>query len=328
MSIEASLLRAYDRLSKEFSSTCQKVRGKASERPIHHLRVTARRWIAVLDLIPELAQNRGAQALRRRLHKVIKWTSPLRDMQVQRDKVSRLEKVHLQRFSRELERREKQEVADIRQHLKQLMSSGFPQRVETVRRHFEELYTSLDRREVQREITTSLQARSKKFRTARKKFRADDEDTLHDMRIALKKLRYAIEAAQPVLGRSVIQNAPNMKWFQQLVGDARDAFILEAELNKWAARKGKQKRIGKALNQLNHERETLLTKIADILPSLASMTVLPPKRVEAKGRTADRRLKIGEKTFAITASASATPANANVPDAKAAAAGSRPGSEQ
>ena len=328
MSKEATLLHAYDRLSKEFSSTCQKVRAKASESPIHHLRVTARRWIAVLDLIPELAQHRGAQLLRRRLQKVIKWTSPLRDMQVQLDKVSRFEKVDLRRFSRELEHREKQEIADIRQHLKQLMKSGFTQRVETVRNHFGELYNNLDRREIQREITAALQARSKKFRLARKKFRANDEDRLHDMRIALKKLRYATEAAQPVLGRSVIQNAPNMKWFQQLVGDARDAFILEAELTKWAARRGKQKRISKALEQLNDERETLLTKITEILPSLASLTVVPAKRVQAKGRAADRQLNIGEKTFVISTPSAGTPALVNELAAKGAAVGSRSGSGQ
>jgi CHAD domain-containing protein len=328
MSKETTLLHAYDRLSKEFSSTCQKVRGKASERPIHHLRVTARRWIAVLDLIPELAEHRGAQSLRRRLQKVIKWTSPLRDMQVQLDKVSRFEKIDLRRFSRELEHREKQEIADIRRHLRQLMKSGFTERVTAVRNHFEELYNSLDRREVQREITGTLQARSKKFRVARKKFRTNDEDRLHDMRIALKKLRYATEAAQPVLGRSVIQNAPNMKWFQQLVGDARDAFILEAELTKWAARKGKQKRVGKALEQLNHERETLLTKITDILPSLAGMTVLAPKRVHAKRRTDDRPLTIGETTFVITTPTSGATPKANEIAAKKAAARSRPGSGQ
>jgi CHAD domain-containing protein len=325
---EVTLLDAYDRLSKEFSSTCQKVRGKASERPIHHLRVTSRRWIAVLDLIPELAQNRGAQRLRRHLQKVIKWTSPLRDMQVQLDKVSRFEKVDLRRFSRELQQHEKQAIADIREHLKQLMKSGFTERVEAVRNHFDELYNSLDRREVQREITKTLEARAKKFRLARKKFRTNDEDTLHDMRIALKKLRYSTEAAQPVLGRAVIQNAPNMKWFQQLVGDARDAFILEAELSKWAARRGKQKRIGKALEQLNQERETFLAKITDILPSLAGMTVVAPKRAQAKSRGTDRQLKIGEKTFVISAPTSDSPAPVNELAAKSAAAGSRSGSAQ
>jgi CHAD domain-containing protein len=46
------------------------------------------------------------------------------------------------------------------------------------------------------------------------------------MRIALKKLRYVVEAAQPVLGLSGKHQADEMHAFQQLMGDSRDVEML------------------------------------------------------------------------------------------------------
>ena len=90
-----------------------------------------------------------------------------------------------------------------------------------------------------------------------------DEEALHEMRIALKKLRYVIEAAQPVLGPSAKQRARKMQAFQQLMGDSRDVDLLRAELENWAKKKGRTIAIVPVLASLSEKREILLKEVVE-----------------------------------------------------------------
>ena len=107
-----------------------------------------------------------------------------------------------------------------------------------------------------------LGQRQNEFQRARKRFNPADEETLHEMRIALKKFRYALEAAQPLLRGSMQQRAEQMHAYQQLMGDIRDIEILKAELEKWAAKKGKKIAVVGILDHLEQKRGRLLKRIA------------------------------------------------------------------
>src|SRR5262249_56676389 len=90
-----------------------------------------------------------------------------------------------------------------------------------------------------------------------------DEQALHEMRIALKRLRYIVEAAQPVIGSSAKKRARKMQGFQQLMGDSRDVAMLRAELEKWAKKKGRIIAIVPTLQRLQEKRESLLRRIVE-----------------------------------------------------------------
>jgi ribosomal 50S subunit-associated protein YjgA (DUF615 family) len=77
----------------------------------------------------------------------------------------------------------------------------------------------------------------------------------------LKKLRYVVEAAQPLLGRAAKTRAREMHKFQQLMGDTRDVEILRDALEKWAKKKGKKIAVVPTLERLEYKRETLLKKL-------------------------------------------------------------------
>ena len=49
-----------------------------------------------------------------------------------------------------------------------------------------------------------------------------DPKELHDLRIAAKRVRYLLEAAEPVLGESAVRGVKAMKQFQDLLGDIHD----------------------------------------------------------------------------------------------------------
>lgn len=277
MSKPDSLQHSFDVLLKQLSAATKKVRHKASEKPVHHLRVTARRLRAVLDLVPALSDDKKVNTVRRRLKKLLKWTGTLRDIQVQLDIVATMRQSELQKFCRVLEKREQRESARVRDHVARLDTAHFAEQTQAVREELVQLQKSNHREHLNRQITRTLESRRKDFDKSRRKFRAENQNRLHEMRIALKKLRYAAEAAQPMLGDAVVQQVPRMKSIQQLVGDARDAAILETALSQWGTRKGKQKAVAEQLERLKRQRKTLLARINGLMPSLDNLKLKPPR---------------------------------------------------
>src|SRR5215472_6217061 len=105
-----SPVSSFDDLWREFVAASKKVRTKAAEKPIHRLRVSARRLIATIDIVPDISDKKEVATVRRKLKKVLKWTSQLRDIQVQLERATRTPKADLRRFLRVLQTREKQEI--------------------------------------------------------------------------------------------------------------------------------------------------------------------------------------------------------------------------
>ncbi len=53
-------------------------------------------------------------------------------------------------------------------------------------------------------------------------FDPSDPQELHDLRIAAKRVRYLLEAAEPVFGEPAARGVKTMKQFQDLLGDIHD----------------------------------------------------------------------------------------------------------
>src|SRR5215510_8278492 len=75
---------------KTFAGAWKKVRAEASEKSIHHLRVSTRRLIAVLELAKAVSRQEDIAKLQRRFKKVLKRMGPLRDTQVLLESISHL----------------------------------------------------------------------------------------------------------------------------------------------------------------------------------------------------------------------------------------------
>ena len=53
-------------------------------------------------------------------------------------------------------------------------------------------------------------------------FEPSDPQALHDLRIAAKRVRYLLEAAEPVFGEPAVRGVKTMKHLQDLLGDIHD----------------------------------------------------------------------------------------------------------
>src|SRR6266702_2088050 len=104
------LLSSMDAPWKVFTRTWKKARAKTSEKSIHDLRISTRRLIAALDVMRAASQSKDLDRVRRRLKKILKWTSSLRDLQVQLRNISNIRQSDLRGFQQALERREKREM--------------------------------------------------------------------------------------------------------------------------------------------------------------------------------------------------------------------------
>ena len=260
-------LSSFDKSWNEFSRAWKEARAKASEKSVHDLRVSTRRLIARLELARVLSRRDNIGKLQRRFKKVLRSMGALRDVQVQLESVSQIRDANvIAGFKRRLKRREKQEIGKIHDELKRGRKHRLAEAFKDVRSEFRRLQASMGGERFIRSVERFLSSRRNHFLKAKHRFRRlqpVNEEALHQMRIALKKLRYGVEAVQPILGPSAGERARQMHAFQRLMGDSRDVEILRAELEKWAEKKGKKIAVVPALERLQAKRESLLKRIIE-----------------------------------------------------------------
>jgi CHAD domain-containing protein len=261
------LLASFDKSWNEFSQAWKKARAKTSEKSVHDLRVNTRRLIAALELARVLSKRESVARLQRRFKKVLKRTGALRDVQVQLESLSHIRNIQVvDGFRRGLKHLERREIGRIRGELKPRRKQRLAEALEDARSEFSRLYDSMGDDRFVRSVERFLSSRRNQFLKAKHRFQRIqplNEEALHEMRIALKKLRYILEAAQPVLAPSAKERAREMNAFQHLMGDSRDVEMLRVELEKWAKNKGKKIAVVPVLERLQNKREALLQRIIE-----------------------------------------------------------------
>ena len=270
--MDDSLLSSLDQSWKNFSGAWKSARTKSSEKATHDLRVNTRRLIAILELAKAVSGDAEITKLQRRFKKVLKRMGPLRDTQVLLVNISRIQQAGLvSDFKKKLEQRERREIDAIRDELRRGRKRKLSKAVEGIRVGFCNLQAELGRKKVYRSVDRVLSSRRNELLRAERRFHRSQpisEDLLHAMRIALKKFRYVIEAAQPLLDDSARQRTKEMHAFQQLIGESRDLELLRTALEKWANKRGKKLAVVPALDRLQQKRDGLLKKIFESLTEL------------------------------------------------------------
>jgi len=264
---------SFNRSWKRFSEAWKNTRRNASEKAVHDLRVNTRRLIATLELARVLSNRRSIAKVQRRFKKVLKNMGPLRDVQVLLNNVSQMRHGKLiDEFTRRLKRRESKEIQRIQHALKRGRKRRLATEIKQLGAEISSLRESLAAERIHRSVDHILSVRQNEFSKAKRRFdrlQPGNDETLHVMRIALKKLRYVIEAFEAVLGPSAKAQARKMHAFQQIMGACRDLDILRIELESWAKKKGKSIAIVPVLEQLHERREVLLKKIIESSKKLA-----------------------------------------------------------
>jgi CHAD domain-containing protein len=255
-------LSAFTKPWKEFSRAWTNAHAEVSSKCIHDLRVTTRRLIARLELVGAVSNNEEIVRVQKDLKKLLKRMGALRDLQVELENLARLRANGVvSDFKQNLERRKTREVKTVRMDLKSGKRRRIQESIKALRPDFETLHSGPDNIEVRRSIERLIRTRRSEFFKARRRFKPGNEETLHKMRIALKKFRYVVEAAQPVLGGWAAESARKMHDFQQLMGNSRDVEILRAYLERWAVKRGKEVAVVPVLERLTKMRARMIIRI-------------------------------------------------------------------
>ena len=259
------LLLSFDHYWSEFSRAWDKAARKATPKSIHTLRISTRRVAATLQLFQMLSKTEDIARLRRRLKRCLKLTGRARDIQVELERVARIDALAKIGYKRSLEREERRETRNIRNELSRRAKRRFLEIVDDARGEMRDLFDTTDDQHVQRSLERNLRLHRAEFFRLRHRFRPADDETLHGMRIALKKWRYTAEAVSLLLTESSTIRPEDMRSLQKLMGDLRDLRILGADLEKWARKRGKQKAVQATLARLNRESRKLVEKTLETL---------------------------------------------------------------
>jgi CHAD domain-containing protein len=259
----AELLRSLDDSWRRLSTRWKKAQTKASESAIHDFRVAARRFISRLDMAAAVLGDDDVLPARKRVKKTLKRMGPLRDLHVQMETLAAVsESALVKDFKKSLKRGITDASPDaehcLREDRRQRVKKTVDDLKTALKRQSDELTETGVRQPIDRLVATRLQ----EYTNARQRFEPGDESALHTMRIALKKLRYTVEAAQDFIGGWDDSALRKMQVAQKHMGETRDIQILMTQLKDWAVSRNQEVEAADILNRLERKRNALITRIA------------------------------------------------------------------
>ena len=232
-----------------------------SEEAVHDLRVSIRRFLAVVMLAERMAESQYTAEIRSLLRRQIKLFSPLRDVQVQQIAVQKmlLRFPELSEYAVFLQKRECKLMAKLRAELTGIAEGNVFGLVFFLSR---DCYQSLRDKELTREMMENMI--EKEFEPVRRAISESDTrdmDTLHSVRLAFKNFRYISEqfTAQLGIGR---QELKRMNAFQTALGLIQDNRVLYDSIRNFSAKVSAPNRLKfrLALSEILRQRDELLKK--------------------------------------------------------------------
>lgn len=238
-SLESALVRSLDARWVQYAAMLRKTRAAWSEKVVHDFRVATRRLISTLDLLRAVSADSRLDGLRAELRRELKWFNPLRDTQVMLLHLQNMLPVYpvLEPFATVLRLREPWLVKQIGRRVRKIPMEHMKEDVEGMRREFSRLLRNPAMRDVA--ATAIIGSAAAAFARAVDKHAHLDvrnPSTIHALRIAFKKIRYTLEALQPVLPGITDQQLRAMNAYQQMMGDIQDVEVLRESLREYAGR--------------------------------------------------------------------------------------------
>ncbi len=226
------ILSSIDKVLMYYNQNFKDVKKKFSEKSVHDLRATIRRFLAVLNVLNQEVSSGYVQLLRKRLKKELKLYNPLRDNQVQMLKIEKLTPIYpiLSNFynfltAKELEilniiksKLEEKSVDEINEavfflklQLKQIIPKSQISKIALIKRAYDEYQSVLER-------SSQLDK--------------NNLDSFHKLRLAFKRFRYTMEFLKPLLNLTDTY-FKQLKGFQDILGEIQDNRVLFENLNHW-----------------------------------------------------------------------------------------------
>jgi len=256
------LSHALEERRQVFFRQLSRVRRRASEPAIHDLRVALRRLIAALDLAAVVVPDRGIPRLRRSLRKALKQFNTLRDVHIAllAMKDQRSATPPMRRYSMSLRVRERQLLRECAVYLRTMKVQDSEREIAAIQqvllmRGTDPLLDAFAGAVLRGSYATTV-AHAVELRRA---VTAADPASIHRLRVAFKKVRYATEILSPLLPWMTRSRRKWMQSYQTLMGEVQDCEVMLAGVRRFAARPSPLNRISvlplqEMLARRKHER--------------------------------------------------------------------------
>jgi CHAD domain-containing protein len=220
------LLEAMDQRWKNYRAELMRCRSEFSNEAVHDLRASARRMLAILQLLNFLSPRPRLQKLNRAFKDQLDEFDDLRDTQVILAEISETiqELPQLQGFQDYLQEAEKKLLKVLRKKLKVIDLFDVSKRIRRMRESLKaEADTNGDL------VEKTLRAVDDAFLVTKQRqnwINPAQANTIHRVRLAFKTFRYMVEIVHPLLQGFPTENLKQMHDYQSLMGEIQDVEVI------------------------------------------------------------------------------------------------------
>jgi CHAD domain-containing protein len=259
---------------RNFRKQRQSCRKRLGPDAVHDLRVAARRLIATLEVVDDIADgNRRVRKARRWLKKQLGRFGPLRDAHIQLERVDALlvSYPQLKGFRDALVEREQKLSRRCRKKLEQMSIARIKKRLGAIEKQLAGFRADTPQSRLRHAaLASAIEKAFFMVQDRRGQLRANSPATVHHLRVAFKGYRYRVETLQPLLEGVTEFHLERMRSFQRVMGDIQDVNVLSLNLEKFAREQKRADRrllapVHKELTRQNHTLIQTLMKNADTL---------------------------------------------------------------
>ena len=194
---------------------------------VHDLRSVARRVHSILRALPPSVVGKAARRAMNLSRKILRWTGPLRDVAIKREGLQILVQGNSKVTKGLLRDLRRQHVRKARKVAKRLPSLALGKSHRGMRRFAKALRKDFGGPDVALDMVSEA---FNEVRKSRLPLDPTDSRSIHRLRISLKRFRYVLEFAQPIVPALKRQRTASVQALQRTLGDLRDNDLLREAL--------------------------------------------------------------------------------------------------
>lgn len=226
------LLTRFDKLWQKYRKRLADCQQAASEEAVHKLRISCRRLLALIQLLQFLAPLPALRKLRKKLKTQLDNFDELRDTQVMlleiADSMDALPA--LASYHRYLQHNEQRLLAQAPLTIRNVDSAALQQLFDkTQQKLAAEFGTTSLKPQLLAAIDAAYAAALDRYRL----ITAEQPATLHQLRIAVKKLRYMLDASQDLLPALPDHHLQHLQAYLTRLGDIQNSCVLLESINRF-----------------------------------------------------------------------------------------------
>jgi CHAD domain-containing protein len=229
-SIGLFLLDQFDNRRKEYRQRLKHCRKGLTEENIHQFRICCRKLLALIYLLHELAPNIKSRHAVRLLKEQLHSVDALRDTQVIlleiQDKLTQLSE--LSAFRLHLLAEEKKLLIQARALLNQQSAGGLQHKLNKIRHRYRRNNVRTD---TKLDLLSAIGNIHIVVVDRYQNLDPNELDSIHKLRIALKKLRYVLQMIQPQLPDFPKTKLESIQAYLSVMGDIQNSSVLMQALS-------------------------------------------------------------------------------------------------